>query len=219
MVSAGILWFSGDIMCQTLVENKQFHFNLPNSLTSDFRHHANNHRDNTEGDNQNKMLDWKRTFRLTLFGFGMAGPIYTLWFPYLHRRVTAMKMSPTKTLVWKIGLDQFAFEPCLLSVFFIFTGAMEGKGFHAIGGQMQRDLLPAFVTDCLVWPPLQVINFKYVPVPLQALYVNFFNIMWTSFLSWIKHRQPRGSEKGKVGLRLVPETVSKKDGLISNEEH
>ena len=38
-------------------------------------------------------------------------------------------------------------------------------------------------SDCLVWPPLQLINFTFVPLRLQVLYVNIANLGWNTFLS------------------------------------
>lgn len=40
-----------------------------------------------------------------------------------------------------------------------------------------------YITDCLVWPPLQLINFTFVPVRFQFLFVNVANLAWNTFLS------------------------------------
>lgn len=41
-----------------------------------------------------------------------------------------------------------------------------------------------YVADCAVWPLLQYINFSYVPVRYQFLYVNACNLAWNTFLSF-----------------------------------
>lgn len=43
--------------------------------------------------------------------------------------------------------------------------------------------LQTYVADCVVWPPLQLINFTFVPLRLQVLYINACNLAWNTFLS------------------------------------
>jgi hypothetical protein len=40
-----------------------------------------------------------------------------------------------------------------------------------------------YLTDCVVWPPLQLINFTFVPLKYQFLFVNAANLAWNAFLS------------------------------------
>ena len=42
---------------------------------------------------------------------------------------------------------------------------------------------PAPPADCVVWPPLQLINFTFVPLQYRVLYVNVANLFWNTFLS------------------------------------
>jgi hypothetical protein len=46
-----------------------------------------------------------------------------------------------------------------------------------------------YITDCLVWPPLQLINFTFVPVKFQFLYVNVANLAWNTFLSLMANKK------------------------------
>lgn len=43
--------------------------------------------------------------------------------------------------------------------------------------------LQTYIADCVVWPPLQLINFTFVPLRLQVLYINLANLGWNTFLS------------------------------------
>ena len=43
--------------------------------------------------------------------------------------------------------------------------------------------LTTYIVDCVVWPPLQLINFTFVPLRYQVLYVNGCNLAWNCFLS------------------------------------
>jgi hypothetical protein len=47
-----------------------------------------------------------------------------------------------------------------------------------------RDVyVTTYIVDCVVWPPLQLINFTFVPLRYQVLYVNACNLGWNSYLS------------------------------------
>lgn len=45
--------------------------------------------------------------------------------------------------------------------------------------------VPTYVADCAIWPFLQYVNFKFVPLHYQALYVNVCNLGWNTFLSFM----------------------------------
>eukprot|EP01113_Clastostelium_recurvatum_P002551 TRINITY_DN11075_c0_g1_i1.p1 TRINITY_DN11075_c0_g1~~TRINITY_DN11075_c0_g1_i1.p1 ORF type:complete len:308 (-),score=53.55 TRINITY_DN11075_c0_g1_i1:33-956(-) len=42
-----------------------------------------------------------------------------------------------------------------------------------------------YIADCIVWPPLQLVNFTFVPLRFQVLYVNLCNLFWNAFLSFM----------------------------------
>ncbi len=50
---------------------------------------------------------------------------------------------------------------------------------------MKEVYWPTYVADCVVWPPLQFINFTFVPLRYQVLYVNLCNLGWNTFLSFM----------------------------------
>ena len=59
--------------------------------------------------------------------------------------------------------------------------------------------LETYLTDCIVWPPIQLINFTFIPLRFQFLYVNFANLGWNTFLSLMANKSGTGSgsEKGQ----------------------
>ena len=58
--------------------------------------------------------------------------------------------------------------------------------------------IETYLTDCIVWPPIQLINFTFIPLRFQFLYVNFANLGWNTFLSLMANKSgaDKGSEKG-----------------------
>jgi len=52
--------------------------------------------------------------------------------------------------------------------------------------QHTKDIyVPTYVADWVVWPPLQLVNFTFVPLRYQVLYVNMCNLLWNTFLSFM----------------------------------
>ena len=42
-------------------------------------------------------------------------------------------------------------------------------------------------TNWKVWPLLQIINFTYVPIQMQAAYIAFFSLFFNVYLSFMKN--------------------------------
>lgn len=49
--------------------------------------------------------------------------------------------------------------------------------------QIKAVYIPTYATDWLFWPPVQLLNFTFVPLPYQFLFVNLANLVWNTFLS------------------------------------
>lgn len=92
IVTGGVLWFSGDILCQSLVHlasrpsvsNDEYE---ANSAVSNFRE-------------EGFSIDWRRAGRMSLYGLAVSAPAYALWYTQLERfsqRVFAAQ-APGKSL-------------------------------------------------------------------------------------------------------------------------
>lgn len=89
----------------------------------------------------------------------------------------------------KVAIDGFLFGPLDLFVFFTYMGFSAGKSVPQIKEDVKRDFLPAFVLEGGIWPIVQVVNFRFIPVRYQLLYVNFFCLLDSSFLSWLEQQE------------------------------
>jgi len=69
--------------------------------------------------------------------------------------------------------------------------------------------LMTYLTDCLVWPPLQLINFTFIPVNYQFLFVNLANIAWNAYLSWMANsgNHSDSDEQGNIHPAVVVAVV------------
>jgi hypothetical protein len=112
-------------------------------------------------------------------------------------------------LVAKIYADQFIFS-VLYPIFFMgTTGVMLDATKYdlskPIGTQfvnscskawtnIKDKFLQIYVADCAVWPLAQMANFAFVPSHLQPIFVNFLNIGWNTFLSYVSQDSHSGSQ-------------------------
>ncbi|XP_054788347.1 uncharacterized protein LOC129294183 isoform X2 [Prosopis cineraria] len=147
-----------------------------------------NHKD----DDKEFKINWKRMVATSLFGFGFVGPIGHYWYEGLDRYIRLrlmLKPNSFRFVATKVAVDGFIFGPLDLAAFFTYMGFANGKSFPQIKEDVKRDFLPALVLEGGIWPIVQVVNFRFIPVRYQLLYVNFFCLLDSCFLSWIEQQQ------------------------------
>jgi protein Mpv17 len=89
---------------------------------------------------------------------------------------------------FKIFMDQLVFEPPYLLVFFSSMKFLEGHGVDEVKTTVKNEYVNTFILDCAIWPGAQYLNFRYIPLKFQGLYVNGISLAWASFLSFVSHR-------------------------------
>ncbi|GAB2223098.1 hypothetical protein Droror1_Dr00017235 [Drosera rotundifolia] len=174
MISSGLIWGFGDIAAQSITHlTLKGHRQFPDEC-KEFR------------------INWKRVAATSLFGFGFVGPVGHFWYEGLDRFIRhRLKFQPNSVrfVGTKVALDGIIFGPLDLLVFFSYMGFANGKTAPQIKEDVKRDFLPALVLEGGIWPIVQVANFRYVPVRNQLLYVNFFCLLDSCFLSWLEQQE------------------------------
>lgn len=67
--------------------------------------------------------------------------------------------------------------------------------------------LPGYQKNLMVWPWVQFVNFKYVPMEMRVLVVNVVSLGWNCYLSYLNSgggKKGVVEEKGKEGGELTP---------------
>lgn len=112
-------------------------------------------------------------------------------YEYLDRYIRVrLELQPKsfKFVAAKVAADGLLFGPLDLLLFFSYMGFASGRSANQVKEDVKRDFLPALIVGGAVWPFVQVANFRFVPVRYQLLYVNFFCLLDSSFLSWIEQQ-------------------------------
>ncbi|CAI0543313.1 unnamed protein product [Linum tenue] len=162
VISSGFLWGAGDIGAQYQDKEAEFRIN------------------------------WKRVATTSAFGLGFVGPVGHFWYEYLDKFIRLrLKLAPksARFVAAKVAADGIIFGPLDLLVFFTYIGFSTGKSAAQVKEDVKRDFLPSLVLEGGIWPLVQVANFRYVPVQYQLLYVNFFCLIDSAFLSWVDQQK------------------------------
>lgn len=137
----------------------------------------------------------ERTARMGSWGLCFYGPYQCWWYALLDRTFGA---KTTANFLWKVFLNQVALGPVVGLSVFTWTLAMQGQ-FDAIPGKIQRDLVPTMVNGWKFWVPAACINFKFVPLHYQVLYMSTCGLLWTGYLSFASNLPQKQVEQGAEG--------------------
>lgn len=174
MISSALIWGVGDIAAQTIT------------------HTAAIRQRRIQDENTEFNINWKRVATTSLFGFGFVGPVGHFWYEGLDRFIR-LRLQLQPNSFWfvanKVAIDGVIFGPLDLLVFFTYMGFSAGKSVPQIKEDVKRDFVPALILEGGVWPVVQIVNFRYIPVRYQLLYVNFFCLLDSCFLSWLEQQQ------------------------------
>lgn len=173
VISSALIWGFGDIAAQTIT-------------------HATAKAKSPQDEDKEFKINWKRVATTSLFGFGFVGPVGHFWYEGLDRFMRLrLRLQPNS--FWfvanKVAVDGLIFGPLDLLVFFSYMGFSTGKSIPQIKEDVKRDFLPALILEGGIWPVVQIVNFRFIPVRYQLLYVNFFCLLDSCFLSWVEQQE------------------------------
>jgi len=124
-------------------------------------------------------FDFERSIRFMAYGFIMA-PIQHRWFGFLAKTFPITKTAGTVPALKRVAFDQLIFSPIGLSCFFTFMTVAEGGGRRAIAKKFQDIYIPALKANYLIWPAVQMLNFRVIPIQFQIV-CNRHHVAWENY--------------------------------------
>ncbi|TQS34511.1 hypothetical protein Golomagni_05102 [Golovinomyces magnicellulatus] len=122
----------------------------------------------SESRTQPANFDFERLTRFIAYGFLLA-PAQFKWFQFLSRTFPVTKQSSLGSV-------------CVATFFTVMTLA-EGGGRRAISNKLRDMYIPTLKANYVVWPLVQMINFRLMPIQFQLPFVSTIGIAWTAYLS------------------------------------
>ncbi|EGS19237.1 uncharacterized protein CTHT_0058620 [Thermochaetoides thermophila DSM 1495] len=112
--------------------------------------------------------DFIRTSRMLLYGGVVFGPCAATWFRILQRHVN-IPNRPNSTILARVACDQGLFAPTFICIFLSSMAMLEGASPVE---RLRTSYWQALATNWMIWPFVQLANFKLVPLQYRLLFVN-----------------------------------------------
>ena len=126
-----------------------------------------------------------RFAKMFAWGFLFYGPYQHVW----YRKLAAV--FPGKSagaFMAKVAANQFVLAPVVLTSVFSWNLLLQSPPKTAeIVPKIQKDLWPTMVRGWGFWVPAASINFWFVPLQNQVLYMSSCGLVWTTYLSFTSY--------------------------------
>ncbi|KAI9891749.1 MAG: Protein required for ethanol metabolism [Vezdaea aestivalis] len=115
--------------------------------------------------------NFKRTGRMALYGGAVFGPAATVWFRFLQNKVRLR--NPNAEILARVAVDQTVFSTTNMFCFLSSMAIMEGSDPKE---KLKKTYWTALQKNWMLWPFVQLINFKFVPLQHRVFVVNIISI-------------------------------------------
>lgn len=123
------------------------------------------------------------------------GPAAANWYRLLNRYV--VHRNKNAEIAARVFLDQAIFTPTFLGVFLVTMGYLDGH--HDPVAHVRGHYWDLLKTNWMVWPGVQITNFKFIPLNHRLNFANFFAVGWNCYLSYVNsHKGGDVVEEGGV---------------------
>eukprot|EP00521_Asterionellopsis_glacialis_P006591 CAMPEP_0195283290 /NCGR_PEP_ID=MMETSP0707-20130614/1886_1 /TAXON_ID=33640 /ORGANISM="Asterionellopsis glacialis, Strain CCMP134" /LENGTH=344 /DNA_ID=CAMNT_0040342429 /DNA_START=24 /DNA_END=1058 /DNA_ORIENTATION=+ len=177
-ITGSILWGVGDVVAQVVPH--YFFDDNPND-------HPNDKHDGAPPIvpvKQEFHYDSTRTARAVFFGFALHAPLSHFHFNFLEWMTVKGGFQGLSIPVFKTVMEQFVYWSWISnSLYHGAMGAMQGMSFGQMYDRIADVLWDTQVAQWSFWIPVQLLNFKFVPVRHQLNVVLLTSVVWTALLS------------------------------------
>jgi len=130
--------------------------------------------------------DWDaaRTLRFGALGMVFVGPVLRRWYLFLESRVPKT-YTPMRRGAIKMLADQALFVPPFALAMSFLVPLVNGEPVVRIRQRILDSYPTILVRNYMLWPAAQMINFSFVPLGYQVIYVQCIALIWNCYLSLV----------------------------------
>ena len=97
-----------------------------------------------------------------------------------------------------VACDQTGWAIFINTNFLFWINLFEFTDVDNAVDNVRKNLVDVVKANWCLWPGVQLINIGIVPIKFRVLFVNFFAIFWTTYLSWRNNR-----EANKISAEMI----------------
>lgn len=128
--------------------------------------------------------DWPRTGRAAFFGFAIHAPASHLHFNFLEWMTVKSGLTGLSIPVFKTIMEQFVYWSWISnSMYHGAMSLMQGQSITQAVTKIEDVLWETQKAQWAFWIPIQLLNFRFIPVRHQLNVVLLTSIVWTALLS------------------------------------
>jgi protein Mpv17 len=132
-------------------------------------------------------IDSDRLIKSASYGAFVTGPLLAVWYPFLDRACQRYRISARYGVwgapIFKVLADEVVLDPPFLSMFFAYMNICEGGTIDTFWDKIRSEFVTSWLTSLVLWPPIMLLTFRYLPVYATAPIVNAVSVAWDGFLS------------------------------------
>uniref|UniRef100_A0A8C4R4H8 Mpv17-like protein 2 n=1 Tax=Eptatretus burgeri TaxID=7764 RepID=A0A8C4R4H8_EPTBU len=128
--------------------------------------------------------NWSRTRNMLTVGC-FQGSFAHAWYSWLDRQLPGKSV---RTVARKVSLDCIVASPFFITTYILGLGTLDRQSFGESWKEIKQKFLTYILADWLFWPPVQTVNFLFVPAKFRVLGVCLSTIIFDTFLSYLKYQ-------------------------------
>ncbi|KAH8289178.1 hypothetical protein KR054_001348, partial [Drosophila jambulina] len=136
-----------------------------------------------------RLNDWDagRSLRFSALGMVFVSPVIRRWYLFLESKVPK-ELPAMQRGIRKMLTDQLLFAPPFTLTMICLVPLINGESPEQIRSRIQQSYFTILGRNYMLWPLAQVINFSYIPLAYQVLYVQVIAVIWNSYLSMVLNK-------------------------------
>uniref|UniRef100_A0A0A9XQD2 Mpv17-like protein 2 n=2 Tax=Lygus hesperus TaxID=30085 RepID=A0A0A9XQD2_LYGHE len=131
-------------------------------------------------------FDYVRSKNMCLSGITV-GILTHKWYKWLDGKYPGRTLDIVKI---KVLLDTLVFSPLQICTFFSTMGLLEKSDVSEVRAEIYEKGRLLYLFEWMVWAPLQVVNFYFLPAKYRVLFDNSFSLVYDIFVSYVKFDRP-----------------------------
>jgi|MDTE01.1.fsa_nt_gb hypothetical protein len=125
----------------------------------------------------------KRVLLFAAFGGCITGPLLHFWYVFLQQLMAKLQLTGRGKTIAMVLLDRILWSPPFTALTVIFLQYFQTFSVEETGIQLRRNYAAVLLMSQKTWVPGQIINFEFVPVDYQVVFVNLVAVFYNTYLS------------------------------------